>query len=122
MKRVITITGILLVIVAFSLWGIVYVRDIRDSVIVQCEQMLQLDGQALTDYVDDATNTWQNHVSVLGCFIYHDELDAITDQYHLLQASLKSGDQTTFEQSVYLLQSLLERLYQKQLPLPENIL
>ena len=102
-KEFCIITGIVFFIIVIHAWSQWYVKSFFDSIMYDVsnieEKILknQFEAGELEKDIDDTMNKWKNKYDFFACFLEHDELEKIDNQFVSIRANVVVGE---FEKGV----------------------
>ncbi|MFZ2538597.1 MAG: DUF4363 family protein [Oscillospiraceae bacterium] len=125
MTRLITITAIMIAMLALSISGIYYAKETKtqfdeliDIALVQCKNK---DTQTLAESTKKMSALYQSRHGFLSFFVRHDELEKIDIDLVSLLGYVKIGSFDSIQICLEQIRFMINHIYSKELPNIENL-
>lgn len=126
MKRVITISTILLILLGCSVLGLLYIADTNERMsayLDQSEQFLQAENwEAAEEEIAAAQELWKDSGSTINTYVNHNTVDSIGENLTRLSSQLRQHQGRQAETLLETIRFELEHLYEREFPSLRNIL
>jgi hypothetical protein len=125
MKRLITISCILILILASSFLGLHKIKQTNTDMNVLLEQIISdIDQNNYEDALQTAQTAqtlWEKSENIINTYVNHEMLDGISESMVELITHLKLKNNMQIYLIIDTIQFQLNRIYDCELPLPKNI-
>lgn len=126
MQRLITISVILLLIIALALGGIWFAGGVRDEFALLIGQAeVCCDGEdagGLLRIAEEMDALWEKRVLVLSCYARHDELEKMATHITTLRGCALTGSFETARITLEQMRFITEHIHQRELPNLNNLM
>lgn len=126
MKRVVTISIILLILVGCSVLGLLYIADTNQNMahyLDQSEEFLQEENwEAAEKQISAAQELWESAGSTINTYVNHNTVDSIGENLTRLSSQLRQHQKQPAETLMETIRFELDHLYEREFPSLRNIL
>lgn len=125
MKRVVISLAILVLMTAVCVTGLLYLRGVKDELLIVLEQIRTTaeggDHDRAADLIAEFGQLWRRRESVLIRYIRHHQIDEITITVARLEPLLRNGDIAEFLAELTKTVRLVEQIWASEIPNMTNI-
>lgn len=125
MSRLVTICTIILLIVALSITGIFYARDVKTDFDVMIQEALDAcekeDQQALLAKAGEMFDHWENREGFLSFYVRHDEIEKMSTHLVSLQGYAEQEAYDSAHLSLRQMEFMVDHIYNRELPNMDNL-
>lgn len=126
MGRLITISSIMAVLIAFSCFTVYETNRVQEELGQLLDQAeicaVDEDFEKAAEVAEEIEKVWDSKQSTLLLFTNHSEIDQMTEAVAQLQSLIEYENQAEFRSEIDVAREILMDIYLFQLPIFENVL
>lgn len=125
MKRSITISILLVLVLVLSIVGVLYIRDTSNLLVRRLDQAAELirlhEFDSALEELEAIQTKWEHSGDIIDTYVNHQDIDAIEEELIQLCSYTRQKEEHKAVTAIESIQFKLRHIYESELPLPKNI-